>query len=143
VRWPPTLWFRDFAKRLDIRAKKEDVAVAVFVNAFNIKEANTAAIHVLRDRYDEVLKMQLPEGSVVDWDSVGSGHRSVVYTELPGAGYGNGDNVKAAEWSLAVATTWFNVLAEYPIPDLEKLVANLVPGAQLGSIDDEDVADGD
>ena len=66
------------------------MVVAVFVNDFNTKEANTAAIGVLRDRYDGALKVQLPAGSAVDWDVVGAGHRSVVRTELAGAGYATG-----------------------------------------------------
>lgn len=74
----------------------------------------------------------LPPGSVLDWDVVGAGHRSLVRTELPGAGYTSGDNHIAAQWALAVATTWLNVLEGNPIPDLEQQVVARVPGAQLG-----------
>jgi hypothetical protein len=141
VRWPLNLWFRSFARRLDIRANRDDMVVAVFVNAFNTKEANTAAIDVLRELYDKLLTDQLPAGSVLNWDVVGTGHRSVVRTELVGAGYIAGDNELAAEWSLAAATTWLNVLEENPIADLEQLVAARVPGAQLGPGDDEEGTD--
>jgi hypothetical protein len=138
VRWPLDLWFRSFAQRLQIRANKDSMVVVVFVNAFNTKEANTAAIDVLREQYDKLLSVQLPAGSVVNWDSIGSGRRSVVRTELADAGYVAGDNDLAAQWSLAVATTWLNVLQENPIDDLVERVSAYVPGAQLGAGDEEE-----
>lgn len=141
TRWPPKLWFREFGPRLDLRANKAEMVAVVYVNGFNTKAANTAAIGILRERLDGVLQDQLPVGSILDWDVVGAGHRSLVRTELPGAGYTAGDNDIAAQWALAVATTWLNVLEENPITDLEKEVVARVPGAQLGAGDDDDVAD--
>jgi hypothetical protein len=117
------------------------MVVAVFVNAFNTKDANTAAIDILRERYGDTLRQRLPSGSVLDWDARGPGHRSLVLTELPGAGYVSGDNDAAAEWSLTVATTWLDVLEGDPIGNLEQLVRARVPGAQLGPSDDEDAGD--
>ena len=84
------------------------------------------------------MREKLPEGSRLDWDVVGAGHRSLVRTELPGAGYTIGDKDYAAEWALAVATTWLNILEENPIGDLEQQVQSLVPAAQLGAGDEDD-----
>jgi hypothetical protein len=87
ARWPLDLWFRSFARRLVIRANMDSAVVLVFVDAFDSKKANSAAIDVLRERYAELLSDQLPDGSVVNWDFIGSGRRGVVRTELAGAGY--------------------------------------------------------
>lgn len=137
ARWPPKLWFRAFSPRLDIRANKDDMVAAVYISGFNTKAANNAAIDVLRGRLDRRLSEQLPDGSVVDWDVVGTGHRSLVRTKLPGAGYRGGENGAAAEWALDVATTWLNLLEENPMTDLEQQVVSRVPGARLGGDDDE------
>lgn len=75
------------------------------------------------------------------WEVVGAGHRSLVRTELPGAGYTGGDNDIAAQWAFAVATTWLSVLEESLIADLEQQVVDRVPGAQLGASDDDDAAE--
>jgi hypothetical protein len=53
-------------------------------------------------------------------------------------GYISGDNDAAAQWALATATTWLELLQEDPLDDLEQLVAARVPGAQLGLSDDDD-----
>lgn len=137
ARWPPKLWFRPYGARLDIRANKDDMVAAVYVNGFDTRDANTAAIGILRDRLSGPLGEQLPRGSVLDWDMVGSGHRSLVRTVLAGAGYGSGDNDIAAEWALAAATAWLNVLEENPVADLERRVIDVVPNARLGSGDDD------
>ena len=141
ARWPPKLWFRAFGPRLDIRANKDDMVVVVFVNGFTTKAANNAAIDILRARLDKLLNERLPTGSAVDWDVAGAGHRSLVRTELPGAGYSAGENGAAAEWSLAVATTWLNLLEENPMSDLEQQVVSRVPGAQLGVGDDDEAGE--
>lgn len=141
ARWAPDFWFRRFGPRLDIRANKDRMIVAIYVNQFNLKDANTAAIGIMRNRYDAALGAQLPPGSVLDWEVVGAGRRSLVRTELPGTGYVAGDVNAAAEWSVAVATAWLNVIADNPILDLEQLVATSIPGAQLGPGDEDEFAD--
>jgi hypothetical protein len=61
------------------------MVAAVYISGFNTKAANNAAIDILRGRLERPQSEQLPDGSVVDWDVVGTGHRSLVRTELPGA----------------------------------------------------------
>jgi len=141
VRYPLQFWFRPFAKRLDIRVTKNETAVVVYVNGFNTKDANAAAIATLRTRYAPVLAENLPAGSVLEWDIVGSGQRSLVRTVLPNQGYSTGNVDQAAEWALATATTWLETLTANPMSDLTQVVASQVADAQLGG-DDDSLDDG-
>jgi hypothetical protein len=67
VRWPLDLWYRDYAKRLFVRVRKNSTAVAVFVNAFATRQANSEAITVLKDEYSDELAARLPPGSDIRW----------------------------------------------------------------------------
>ncbi len=136
VRYPLDFWFRPFAKRLDIRVTKNETMVVVYVDGFDTKDANAAGIATLRSRYGESLAAKLPPGSLLEWDIVGSGQRSLVRTTLPNHGYTTGNVDQAAEWALATATTWLETLTASPITDLAQVVASQVAGAQLGGDDD-------
>ena len=118
---------------------KDDVRVAVFVNVFNSKEANTAANNRCREiattRYltRSYRKVQSLTGTPsVRAVEVSSSQRS------PGEGYDNGDNSKAAEWALTVATTWLIESPRTRFPTLTSSWPTEVPGAQLGAADDDD-----
>jgi hypothetical protein len=137
IQWPPTLWFRRYARRLDIRVTKDKAIVAVYVSRFDSKAANSAAADVLRKRYEAALATRLPEQSLVDWDIIGSGRRKAIRVELAGAGYVGGDPQEAAAWAVDVCTTWLETMATDPVLDLQVQVEETLPGSGVTDADDE------
>lgn len=137
ISWPKDLWFRRFAKRLDIKVNRASTFVAVWSRTFATRQANTEAVRVLKERYSERLAKSLPPGTEVEWFAGGSGRKEVVIARLPGAGYEGGDAEAASTWASAVVLAWLELLRSDPILDLEQQVGNILPEVS----DDDDAED--
>lgn len=51
IRWPTTLWYSRFARRLDIRVTKTEAMVVLYAARLEHRSANTAVMTALNDRY--------------------------------------------------------------------------------------------
>jgi hypothetical protein len=138
IRWPPTLWFRRFAPRLDIRVTRTAVTVVVYVRAFPTREANSIAMNLMEERYSDLIAEQVPPRSVVTWSAGGPGRREAVRIEHAGGGYDGGDPEAAADWATNVVMGWLGVLRSEPIDDLEQQVQAALPGQQVTPTDEVD-----
>ena len=136
--WPTGLWFRTFAKRLDMRVNKSSALLALFINGFATKEANAAGAEVLRDALGDRLTAAVPPGTEIDWDRHGSGLRKVIRFVLSGGGYANSTPEAVAIWGADCCKAVLAVLSNNPIPDFAEQVEALSPGALLGGPHDED-----
>lgn len=123
LQWPNTIWFRQWAKRLDIRVTKSAAVVAIFIDGFPSKAANIAAASVIRKQLGDTIENAVPRGTEVIWDAVGSGQRKVIRIELPGQGYESGNPDDAASWAEHCCKAIFASFAENPIDNLAELVA--------------------
>lgn len=141
--WPPGLWFRDFAKRLDLRVNKSSAVLALFINRFATKEANVAGAEVLREEIGDLLAATVPVGTEIDWDKHGAGQRKVIRFVLPSEGYEDGDTERVAAWATACCKAVLNVLAEHPIADFAARVEARAPGATLTALPEDPDEDPD
>lgn len=112
---------------LTVRARRSDVAVRLHLQGFESREENSAALDVLKSRYEPSLLRKLPEGAIPEWHGgLASAESDFVGVNLDGVGYGEGNPERAADWSVAVARAWLEVLVSDPIDDLKALVEEAV-----------------
>jgi hypothetical protein len=136
ARWPSDVWLRTYGKNLLVRARQDQILVAVFVNSYASREANSAAIDVLEETYASELTQRLPTGSVIQWRAAQAGTTEQVRVILQGVGYPDGDIAEAATWSTDVARAWVEILRSQPIVDLDDRVASLSGSAAHVDVDD-------
>jgi hypothetical protein len=139
VKWPLDHWARTvLSRRFTINATKNETLVKILVELFQTREANTAAVDIVRSRLGATLEAALPPGSTVAWAAGQGGHRDVVTLATAG-GWADGNVDDAAAWADAASRAVIAVLADNPIPDLVDLVAARVPDAALGGDLEDDL----
>ena len=127
IAWPADLWFRRYAKRLNVRTVKSEARVNVWSRDLGSREANRAAIEILKERLEPLLQGTLPKGTTLQWCSAKNlALAESVRASLPGAGYGDGNAKLTAEWATTVVALWLDLLRSHPIPDLEDQVAERI-----------------
>ncbi len=137
VNWHQDLWIRRFARRIDIKVTKSATRVPLYIWNLSTREANTAAMQILHNRYATRLANALPGGTTVSWFVGGAGRREVVRAELDDCGYETGDVRRAAEWAESVVCAWLDIVRSDPIDDLESQVEALLPGQGQVTDDEE------
>lgn len=105
--------------------------MVVYMTRFPIREANSEALSILEGILHEPLRADVHPGSEVIWRAGTWGLRDRVVAQLPGAGYGHGDAVMAAEWASAAVQLGLTVLRTHPVPDLREKVQAALPGQDV------------
>jgi hypothetical protein len=138
VRWPLDHWFQAGGGRLDIRVTKHTAAVVLYVLGFDSKAANVVGADILRAEYETSLLSALPQGTSIDWDTLGNGQRKPIrfLRDAPG-GFLEGVDEAISAWAVAVATTLIEVFTASPIHDFVDRVKALIPNAGI-AVDDTD-----
>jgi len=141
ITWPVDLWYRTFARWVDIKVTRSATRVCLYVSSFSSREANTAAMRILHDRYGSLIEGQVPTGTLFDWTAGGGGVREIARAELPGTGYVDGDAAAAAAWAGDVIVAWLTLLRSQPIENLADLVEREIPGegALVDGVDEDEM----
>jgi hypothetical protein len=112
---------------LSLRTTRSAAAMRLHMDGFETREQNSAALDVLRDRYEERLVQLLPGAPQIEWHGGASGALTdYAGVELPGAGYAGGTSNEAANWAVGVCRSWIDTMGENPISDLSALVEDWV-----------------
>lgn len=140
VAWPTDLWIREFSQWIDIKVTSGSARVPFYVRNLPSREANTAAMRIIEDRYAAAVEQRMPTGTRLDWYVGGGGVREIVRAQLDGAGYADGDPYVAAAWAEQVIKVWHDIVRSDPITDLAEQVDASLPGqgyVAAEPIDDE------
>lgn len=128
IRWPTSLWFRQFTQNDDLHVfvYEDRIAIRVHIDAFpGDRAANNAALDLVRSEVEPELLTELltelPNRPELDWRAAVGGDNQVCAITRSGGVRRNDVDVDA-EWTLAVAGAWLTVLFRHPIPDLRAQV---------------------
>ena len=128
IAWPRDLWIRQFSQWIDIKVTSNSARVPFYVRNLPTREANTAAMRIIEDRYSASVEQRMPAGTRLDWYVGGGGVREICRAQLNGAGYVDGDPAAAAAWAEQVVLAWLDVIRSEPIMDLAEQVEASLPG---------------
>ncbi len=111
--------------RVKVFTNQNEAAVRLYVcNLDKEREQNSAAIDVLRDRYEVAWHDALPSEEL-QWHGGAEGAvGDFVQSIRSGLGYVGGTPESTAEWALSVASEWLRPILANPIDDLDQAVAN-------------------
>lgn len=121
MKWPPTLWYRRFTHNGDLHLdiKNDYIAVWVHIDAFHgDRSRNNAAIDRLRAEVEHDLQQQLPPHRGLDWRKAAPHGGNQVCATLGDGGIFRNSPSDDAQWLVASAATWLQVLKKHEIPDL-------------------------
>lgn len=107
-----------------LRAKGDEFAFRHIVRAGSL-EQSWQVIDLLRDQSAERLAQELPAEAEVVWhagESRANAANDQVKIVHTGGGYNDLDPAEAAQWAIAVGTTWLRTLSEEPPAELHTLI---------------------
>lgn len=88
---------------------------------------NSAALDVIRERYETLWQSLLPGEPEFEWHATTATAQSdIVLARRPGVGYENGTPEESASWATKVATNWLFAFEQEPLEDLPSLVDSLL-----------------
>ena len=100
------------------------------ISAFDTREANAAALDVIRDRYGPRLESDLGQHVEFRWHAGQGPESDRVSIVRVDEGYDGGDPTRIGEWLAATTALWLTLVRTDPIPDLEAQVQDRL--ARLG-----------
>lgn len=126
VRLPTAAGVDSVGGHLLFRCTAKAATVLMVIGGLDTREENLAALHVLEDRYRDVIASSLP-AAVDQWTGgTGDALRAYASSTLAGQGYAEGAPSEAAAWARAMFLAWSKMLADNPVPDIEAAAAQSV-----------------
>lgn len=109
----------DAGAEFKIYVTQNETAARLHIYGFDDREHSSAALDVLRDRYEAAWEAALPDVGDHEWHAGNAGARSdSVKVTLSGQGYHGGDAAVSARWAARVGAAWLAVMKNDPIEDL-------------------------